>query len=81
MAASVNDPLFEDCLSARVTMQDATVAAATRYPTFLNRCLQIDVQRFPELHDDVIAVVRMHCRVLVTMENNGRDDARTPAST
>ena len=62
-------------------MQDATVAAATRYPTFLNRCFQVDVQRFPELRDDVIAVVRMHRRVLIPMKNNRRDDERTPAST
>ena len=81
MARSVNDPLLEDYLPARVMMQDAAVGAATRYPTFLNRCPQIDVQRFPKLHDDLIAVVRMHRRIPVPMKNNRRDNARTCAST
>src|ERR1700730_1409103 len=80
VARSMNEPLLEDYLSARVMMLDPAVAAATRYSTFLNRCLQVDVQRFPELRDDVIAVMRMHRRILISMENNRRDDARTPAS-
>jgi hypothetical protein len=81
VARSVNDPLLEDCLPAHVMMQDASVGAATRYPTLLNRCLQIDVQCFPELCDDLITVVRMHRLVLVPMENYRRDNARSPAST
>src|ERR1700730_1590732 len=80
VARSANEPLLEDCLPASVMMQEPAVAAATRYPTFLNRCSHVDVQRFPELRDDVIAVMRMHRRVLISMENNRRDDARTPAS-
>ena len=68
MARSVNDPLLEYYPPARVMMQDAAVGAATRYPTFLNRCPQIDVQRVPKLHDDLIAVVRMHRRIPVPMK-------------
>jgi hypothetical protein len=52
MTRSVYDPLLEDYLPARVMMQDAAVGAATRYPTFLNRCSQIDIQRFPKLHSN-----------------------------
>ena len=80
VARSVNNLLLEDCLPASVTMQDPAVTAPTRYPTFLNGCLQVDVQSFPELRDDVIAVMRMHRRVLISMENNRRDDARTPTA-
>src|ERR1700724_2237633 len=78
VARSMNEPLLEDCLPASVMMQDPAVAAATRYPTFLNRCLQVDVQRFPELRDDVIAVIRMHGRLLISMENTPPPRASRP---
>jgi hypothetical protein len=81
VARSVNDPLLEDCLPASVPVHDAAVGAATRYATLLNRFMQTEVQRFPELRDDLIAVVWMHRRVPVSMEDNRRDDARTGAST
>lgn len=62
-------------------MQDAAVGATAGCPSLLNCFFQIDVQRFPELRNNVIAIVRMHRRISVAMENNGRDDARAAAST
>jgi hypothetical protein len=79
MARSVNDPLLKHDLPARVTMHDAAVGAAP-HPTPLDCCSQIDVQCFPELRGDLIAVIWIYCRVLVPMKNNCRDHPRSRSS-
>jgi hypothetical protein len=77
----MNDPLLEDGPPARVLMQDAAIGTAVGYSSLLHCFFQIDIQRFPELSNDLIPIVRMHCHISVSMENNGRDDGRAAAST
>jgi hypothetical protein len=75
MTGSMNDPLLEDHLPARIMVEAAAVSPATGYPAVLNRHLQGSVRVLPKLREDLIAVVRVHCRVMIPMEHNGGDGA------
>jgi hypothetical protein len=75
MTGSMNDPLLEDHLPGRIMVEGAAVSSATGYPAMLNRHLQGGVRVLPKLRDDLIAVVRVHRRVVIPMEHNRRDGA------
>ena len=80
MTRSVNDPLLEDRLPTRIMVEGAAVDSATGPRAVLNRCSLVGVRVFPQLRDDLIAVVRVHRGVLIPMEHNRRDGARNYAS-
>src|SRR5690242_12226911 len=72
MAGSMDHPLFEHRLSARIGVQGAAVGMPTGHLTTLHLALQ--VRNPPRLRDDLIAVARVHRRVMVAVKYNGRDD-------
>ena len=68
----MDDPLLEDGVVSRVAVDDAGVGATAGDPAVLDRHPYCGIRHFPELGNNLIAVVWVHRRVLVTMEHNGR---------
>lgn len=71
--------LLEDRLPTPIMVESAAVGSATGHPAVLNRCSLVGVRAFPQLCDDLIAVVRVHRGVLIPMEHNRRGGARNYA--
>ncbi len=75
VAGSMDVPVLKDCPPARVGMDSAGICMSSRCPTAIYFLLQL---RSPLLCNDMIAVARMHCVVLIPMKNDGRDIRPVP---
>ena len=64
----MDDPLLENGVVSGVAVDGAGVGAAAGDPTVLDRYSCIGGQRFLQPGNNLVAVVWVHCRVLVTME-------------
>ena len=78
MTGTVDDPLLENGVVSGVAVDGAGVGAAAGDPTVLDRYSCIGGQRFLQPGNNLVAVVWVHCRVLVTMEDNCWYNPRYP---
>ena len=80
MTGAVDDPLLEDRLPAGVGMKRAAVGVPAGHLAVLHGCLQTRGRGRHRLRDDLIAVARVHRRVLIAMEHDRRNVRRYPSA-
>ena len=75
VSGPVDAPMLKESTPARIGMDRASIGVTARYPPAMHLFLR--ARRLHRLLKNMIAIVWVHCNVVIAVKNNGRD--RWPA--